>query len=126
MMHSIIFANYALIITRPTLVDLTAVRHSIRERVEAQIAVALRKRSYRPGTQQGAAILEGLTRWILGLGFLDLLLPPARTDISEISLYSSGLLQIMPKGSGVGKPLTCIRRQARSGGWSPSQMSPRI
>jgi hypothetical protein len=116
MMHSIIFANYALIITRPTLVDLTAVRHSIRERVEAQIAVALRKRSYRPGTQQGAAILEGLTRWILGLG----------TDISEISLYSSGLLQIMPKGSGVGKPLTCIRMQARSGGWSPSQMSPRI
>jgi pilus assembly protein CpaF len=35
----------------------------------------------------------------LGLGFLDLLLPPARTDLSEITIYSSGLLQIMKKGS---------------------------
>ncbi len=42
---------------------------------------------------------EELTRRIVGLGFLDLLLPPARTDISEITIYSSGLLQIMPKGS---------------------------
>lgn len=28
-MHSIIFANYALIITRPTLADLTAIRHTL-------------------------------------------------------------------------------------------------
>jgi pilus assembly protein CpaF len=74
-------------------------RQHIRERVDAQIAAALRKRSCRPGTQQEAAIAEELTRRILGLGFLDLLLPPARTDISEITIYSSGLLQIMRKGS---------------------------
>jgi pilus assembly protein CpaF len=35
----------------------------------------------------------------MGLGFLDLLLPPARTDLSEITLYSSGLIQVMKKGS---------------------------
>ena len=29
MMHSLIFANYALIVTRPTLADLTAVRHTL-------------------------------------------------------------------------------------------------
>src|SRR5665648_1091409 len=29
MMHSIIFANYALIVTRPTLADLTAIRHTL-------------------------------------------------------------------------------------------------
>jgi len=30
---------------------------------------------------------------------LDLLLPPGRTDLSEIVIYSSGLIQIMKKGS---------------------------
>jgi pilus assembly protein CpaF len=74
-------------------------RQRIRERVDAQIAVALRKRNCRPGVQQEASIAEELTRRILGLGFLDLLLPPARTDISEITIYSSGLVQLMRKGS---------------------------
>jgi len=74
-------------------------RQRIRERVEAQIAAALRKRNCRPGALQEASIAEELTRRILGLGFLDLLLPPARIDISEITIYSSGLLQIMRKGS---------------------------
>jgi pilus assembly protein CpaF len=74
-------------------------RQRIRERVDAQIAVALRKRNCRPGAQQEATLAEELIRRILGLGFLDLLLPPARTDISEITIYSSGLLQLMRKGS---------------------------
>ena len=74
-------------------------RQQIRERVEAQIAMALRKQNCRPGTQQEAVLAEELTRRILGLGFLDLLLPPARTDISEITIYSSGLVQVMHKGS---------------------------
>jgi len=73
-------------------------RQRIRERVDATISAALRKRNCRPGSQQEAAIAEELTRRILGLGFLDLLLPPARTDLSEITIYSSGLLQIMRKG----------------------------
>lgn len=74
-------------------------RQRIRERVDAQIGAALRRRNCRPGVLQEAAIAEELTRRILGLGFLDLLLPPARTDLSEITIYSSGLLQIMRKGS---------------------------
>ena len=74
-------------------------RRRIRERVEALIAAALRKRNCRPGVQQEGILSEELTRRILGLGFLDVLLPPARTDISEITIYSSGLVQIMRKGS---------------------------
>jgi len=35
----------------------------------------------------------------MGLGFLDLLLPPARSDLSEICIYSSGLVQVMKKNS---------------------------
>jgi len=74
-------------------------RLRIRERVETLIAAALRKRNSRPGVQQEALLSEELSRRILGLGFLDVLLPPARTDISEITIYSSGLVQIMRKGS---------------------------
>jgi pilus assembly protein CpaF len=74
-------------------------RRRIRERVDALIAAALRKRNCRPGVQQEGVLSEELTRRILGLGFLDMLLPPARTDISEITIYSSGLVQIMRKGS---------------------------
>jgi len=74
-------------------------RQRIRERVVTVVGAALRKRSLRPGFQYEAELAENLTRRIGGLGFLDLLLPPARTDLSEIVLYSSGLVQIMRKGS---------------------------
>jgi pilus assembly protein CpaF len=74
-------------------------RQRIQERVVAVVGVALRKRSLRPGFQYEVQMAEELTRRIVGLGFLDLLLPPARTDISEITIYSGGLVQIMRKGS---------------------------
>lgn len=74
-------------------------RIRIRERAEAMISASLRKRSCRLGVQQEAVLSEELSRRILGLGFLDILLPPARNDISEITIYSSGLVQIMLKGS---------------------------
>jgi pilus assembly protein CpaF len=74
-------------------------RQRIQERVVSVVGVALRKRSLRPGFQYEAQMAEELTRRIVGLGFLDLLLPPARTDISEITIYSGGLVQIMRKGS---------------------------
>ena len=76
-----------------------AERKQIREQVEALVSAAFRKRSLRPGLQYEAQIAEDLTRRIVGLGFLDLLLPPARTDLSEIGIYSSGLIQVMKKGS---------------------------
>jgi pilus assembly protein CpaF len=74
-------------------------RQKIQERVVSVVGLALRKRNLRPGFQYEAQLAEELTRRIVGLGFLDLLLPPARTDISEITLYSGGLVQIMRKGS---------------------------
>lgn len=74
-------------------------RKQIRERVEALVSAVFRKRNLRPGLQVEAQIAEDLTRRIVGLGFLDLLLPPARTDLSEIGIYSSGLIQVMKKGS---------------------------
>jgi len=74
-------------------------RQRIQERVVAVVGTSLRKRSLRPGFQYEVLMAEELTRRIVGLGFLDLLLPPARTDISEITIYSNGLVQIMRKGS---------------------------
>jgi pilus assembly protein CpaF len=74
-------------------------RKQIHDRVEALVSAAFRKRNLRPGLQVEAQIAEDLTRRIVGLGFLDLLLPPARTDLSEIGIYSSGLIQVMKKGS---------------------------
>jgi pilus assembly protein CpaF len=74
-------------------------RQKIQERVVSVVGLALRKRNLRPGFQYEAQMAEELTRRIVGLGFLDLLLPPVRTDISEITLYSGGLVQIMRKGS---------------------------
>ena len=74
-------------------------RQRIQDRVVAVVGASLRKRSLRPGFQYEAQLAEDLTRRIVGLGFLDLLLPPARIDLSEIAIYSSGLVQIMRKGS---------------------------
>ncbi|PKO16655.1 MAG: CpaF family protein [Chloroflexi bacterium HGW-Chloroflexi-10] len=74
-------------------------RQRIQDRVVTAVGASLRKRSLRPGFQYEAHLAEELTRRIVGLGFLDLLLPPTRTDISEITVYSSGLVQIMRKGS---------------------------
>jgi pilus assembly protein CpaF len=74
-------------------------RKKIAERVMSLIGIALRRRSARPGFQYETDLAEELTRRLIGLGFLDLLLPPARTDLSEVCVYSSGLIQVMRKGS---------------------------
>lgn len=74
-------------------------RQKIHERVIVVVNAAFRRRNIRPGFQYEAQLAEELTRRLLGLGFLDLLLPPARTDLSEICVYSSGLIQVMKKGS---------------------------
>src|SRR5690606_656115 len=51
------------------------------------------------GYQTDGALAAELGRRLMGLGFLDLLLPPARTDLSEICIYSSGLVQVMKKNN---------------------------
>lgn len=82
------------VLSRPSAAD----RQKVEERVVVQVAAAYRRRSLRPGPQTEEALAAEISRRLLGLGFLDLLLPPVRTDISEIALYSHGLLQIMRKG----------------------------
>jgi len=68
-------------------------------RVRALVSAAFRARSLPPDSAGQAALSGEIARRVMGLGFLDLLLPPARTDLSEIAIYSSGLVQIMKKGS---------------------------
>jgi pilus assembly protein CpaF len=82
------------VLSRPNATD----RLKVEERVVTQVANAYRRRSLRPGPQAEESLAAEISRRLLGLGFLDLFLPPARTDISEITLYSHGLLQIMRKG----------------------------
>jgi len=82
------------VLTRPTPVE----RAKVMEHVITLVGKAYRRRSLRPGQAVEQDLSAEISRRLLGLGFLDLLLPPARTDISEITLYSHGLLQIMRKG----------------------------
>jgi pilus assembly protein CpaF len=74
-------------------------RQKISERELSLIGMALRRRNSRPGMPYETSLAEELTRRLIGLGFLDLLLPPTRNDLSEICVYSSGLVQVMRKGS---------------------------
>jgi len=74
-------------------------RAQIRERIAALVSTGLRRRSLPASQAEENELANELVRRLTGLGFLDLLLPPARTDLSEIALYSSGLLQVMKKGS---------------------------
>jgi pilus assembly protein CpaF len=74
-------------------------RQRIQERINALVGLAFRRNNAYPGYQTDSALAAELGRRLMGLGFLDLLLPPARTDLSEICIYSSGLVQVMKKNS---------------------------
>ena len=85
----------ASVLQRPTNED----RTRIRERIAALVAAAYQRRGLAVDIREENTLSDDLTHRLTGLGFLDLLLPPARTDLSEIALYSSVLLQVMKKGS---------------------------
>lgn len=74
-------------------------RQRILERINALVGVSFRRNNTYSGYQTDSALAAELGRRLMGLGFLDLLLPPARTDLSEICIYSSGLVQVMKKNS---------------------------
>ncbi len=74
-------------------------RQRVSERISALVTMALRRRNTSPGFAYESELAGELARRLMGLGFLDLLLPPARKDLSEIAVYSSGLVQVMLKGS---------------------------
>lgn len=74
-------------------------QEKVKSRIHVLVSKAYRLRGVVPSVQDHSNMTGEIARRVLGLGFLDLLLPPARTDLSEITVYSSGLIQIMPKGS---------------------------
>ena len=74
-------------------------REVVKSFIHIQVGKAYRRREIAPTFHEQNALTGEIARRVLGLGFLDLLLPPARTDLSEITIYSSGLLQVMPKGN---------------------------
>jgi len=74
-------------------------RQRIQERINLLVGIAFRRNNAYSSYQTDNVLAEELGRRLMGLGFLDLLLPPARTDLSEICIYSSGLVQVMKKNS---------------------------
>ena len=74
-------------------------RLQVTARIGGLVAAAFRAASLPPASAEQARIAGEVARRVMGLGFLDLLLPPARTDLSEITIYSSGLIQVIKKGS---------------------------
>ncbi len=76
-----------------------AERLQVTARVGGLVAAAFRAHSLPPSLSEQSNLSEEIARRVMGLGFLDLLLPPGRTDLSEITIYSSGLVQVMKKGS---------------------------
>ena len=72
-------------------------RKQVAERIGVLVTRASRGRSLTPGATYENNLSSELARRLMGLGFLDLLLPPTRNDISEIGVYSSGLVQIIRK-----------------------------
>lgn len=74
-------------------------RQRILERIIQLVGLAFRRNNAYSSYQTDNALAEELGRRLMGLGFLDLFLPPARTDLSEICIYSSGLVQVMKKNS---------------------------
>jgi len=75
-----------------------AERQRVSERIASLVTQALRKRAANPGPGYESDLAGELSRRLMGLGFLDLLLPPTRNDLSEITVYSTGLVQVMRKG----------------------------
>jgi pilus assembly protein CpaF len=74
-------------------------RGQVTKRIGGLVAAAFRSANLPPSVTEQAILTEEIARRVMGLGFLDLLLPPARSDLSEITIYSSGLIQVMKKGS---------------------------
>jgi pilus assembly protein CpaF len=74
-------------------------RQHIQERINQLVGLAFRRNNAYSSYETDNALAEELGRRLMGLGFLDLLLPPARTDLSEICIYSSGLVQVMKKNN---------------------------
>jgi len=74
-------------------------RAVVTDRTQALVNQGLRNKGISPTVDERNNLVADILRRVTGLGFLDLLLPPARTDLSEITIYSHGLIQVMKKGA---------------------------
>ena len=88
-------------------------RQTVRARIGVLVAAAVR----RTGLGSLSAVDEGrladeIARKVLGMGFLDLLLPPARTDLTEITITPAGKLFVKVKGRARFEELPDIRPDA--------------
>jgi pilus assembly protein CpaF len=72
-------------------------RTEVAERTRALVIQGLRARNRSLRAEAVSDLTDDILRRVTGLGFLDLLLPPVRTDLSEIAVYSHGLIQVMKK-----------------------------
>ena len=68
------------------------------ERIRHFVRVALRAREMVIEQSREEALISCIAHRMLGLGFLEQLLPPARTDLTEIALTPDGRVWVMPKG----------------------------
>ncbi len=76
-----------------------AVKERIRQRIHVLVGNELRRRGIVPTVQDQTALRDEIARRLMGWGFLDYFLPPVRNDLTEVRVYSSGLIQVMKKGS---------------------------
>ena len=72
----------------------------IRERIRAVTQAVLRRDGLGSiNVREENALVERIEDQMLGLGFLERLLPPARVDLSEIMVNQDGQVWVLPKGS---------------------------
>ncbi len=75
-----------------------AVRARIRERILAHVAGLSERQALRLSTAQEDGLARQVEHLLLGFGFLEAYLPPARDDLTEIALSPSGALYLKRKG----------------------------
>ena len=78
-------------------------RAEITQKITNEVITQIRRMAISSTKEYEDDLVGELGRRLMGLGFLDLLLPgedgTGRNDLSEITIYSSGLVQVMKKGS---------------------------
>jgi len=84
-----------------------AVRRQIGERIAVIARAELRRRNLMAAfsAAQEQAFIQRIIHQTLGLGFLEELLPPGRTDVSEIMVNQDGTLWVMPRGARRSQPV---------------------
>ncbi len=84
-------------------------RAAIMAEITRATSVALRRRTLGIRFEDEVQLADEIGSRLIGLGFLDKLLPPTRTDLSEITMDSFGTIWLKPKGQREFEPLLDLR-----------------